>query len=802
MFASVAGAARGLLRQPAFLVTAAGTLGLGIAAAIALFSAVNAALLTPLPYPRSGDIYSVRTFFPTGRFTSGLVGVEELEALRQLRDAVQEVAAVFRVDGAISDGAVVRQAVSYGASERFFDLFALPLAAGRSFAAEDYVRQAPRVIVLSHALWQSAFGGRPDAIGAAVNVGGIPARIVGIARPEFDVPAGADLWYNLYLPPTGIGHTYEGFMRMRPGVTTEAVRGRMAQAMQTLGRKYPDQDDGRAYAVRPLLDFTVGDLRPILLILLSATALLLALAAVNVSNLMLARSTARTREIAIRAALGASAARISLHLLMESVLLAAVGGIAGVALAYAGVRLMMRIGGARLPRLDAVPFDGTVVAVAAAVVLLTGIFVGIAPALRLSRCDIASLMNNAGRTATGSRRTRRLLAAFVVAEIAVAVALVAGAARLVRSFGNINRVDPGFHASRQIVIDVVHADRRYQDPGRMRVWWEAVETRLRAAGAAQAATTSSIPLRHDWDFTTFADLKSQPGVPPDQRPNGRIRFASPEFFSVMGITLVEGRAFTDRDRPGSPPVAIVNQAFVRRFLGDADPLRDSLVGFSNKIVDGKLVREDAAIVGVAADVRYASLGSPPEPLIYVPPHEINLLRQSIVVAPPEGRTLSIPALRSAILDVEPNVAIDVGLLRDAVSTSLTRERLGMVLMSLFGAAALSLAVIGVFGVIAYVVSQRTGELAVRQALGATRAQIFRMVLGDGGRVAAIGVAIGSILSWGTGTLMGRYLYQVGAADPLVLTASAIAVAAAALAAVVIPARRAAALEPARALRQA
>src|SRR6266568_8133590 len=309
-----------------------------------------------------------------------------------------------------------------------------------------------------------------------------------------------------------------------------------------------------------------------------------------------------------------------------------------------------------------------------------------------------------------------------------------------------------------------------------------------------------MPLRHDWDFTTFADLKSQPGVPPDQRPNGRIRFASPEFFSVMGISLVRGRAFTDRDRPGSPPVAIVNQAFVRRFMGATDPLRDSLKGFSNKIVDGKLVREDAAIVGVAADVKYSALTDPAEPLIYVPPHEVNLLRQSIIVTSSDGRTLPVPALRAAIRDVDPNVAIEVQTMADVVSGSMNRERLGMLLMSLFGATALVLAIVGVFGVLGYVVSQRTAELAVRQALGATRAQVFRMVVGDGGRFAVAGIAIGLFGSWWSGTLMRRYLFEVDAADPIVLGGSAALVATAAMLAVIIPARRAAALEPTQALR--
>jgi putative ABC transport system permease protein len=334
----------------------------------------------------------------------------------------------------------------------------------------------------------------------------------------------------------------------------------------------------------------------------------------------------------------------------------------------------------------------------------------------------------------------------------------------------------------------------------MDAWRQAVSTRLRAAGAATVAMTSSLPLQHEWDNTAFADLRSQPGTPPDQRPNGRVRFVTPGFFSAMGIKLLAGRDFTDADRPGAPPVAIVNATFVRRFLRDTDPLRDALAGFSNTIVDGKIVRHDSAIVGVVADVKYASLTAAPEPVIYVPPGEFSSLRQTIVIQPEDGRSLSTAELREAIRAVEPNIALEFGTLAASVSGSLSRERLGMLLMSLFGAAAVLLAVVGVFGVVAFVVAQRTNEMAVRQALGATRVQLFLMVLGDGGRVAGAGVAIGVVLAWMTGALMRGYLFQVAAADPIVLAMSGVVVCVAAVVALIVPACRAAGLDPAQALR--
>ena len=438
-----AAAARSLFRQPPFALAAVGTLALGIAAPTALFSTVNAVLLKPLPYPRPQDIYTVRTFFPSGRFTIGLVASEEMSALARITDAIAVTAATRRGDGAIVADGGARQVVSYAVSERFFELFGAPLALGRGIAREDAVQGAPPVVVLSHALWTAAYGGRPEVVGTSIDFGDRPARVIGVARADFNVPPSTAVWYNAWMP-VSIGHTYEGYVRLKPGVTAASIKGPLDQAMEALGRKYPDQNTGRAYALRPLLDATVGDLRAILLILFGATALLLVLAAANVTNLVLVRSTGRAREIAVRAALGAGRGRIVRLLVEESLLVAACGGVAGIVAAYAAVRLLMRFGGSRLPRLDSLAFDATVVAFVAALVVVTGLVVGIVPALRMTDHDIASLLNETGRSVRGSRKTRRLLGLFVVAEIVVAVALVAGAARLVRSYQQLERIDPGF----------------------------------------------------------------------------------------------------------------------------------------------------------------------------------------------------------------------------------------------------------------------------------------------------------------------------------------------------------------------
>jgi predicted permease len=789
---------RGLVRRPALTLAATATLALGIGAATALFSTVNAALLKPLPYPRAEDIYTVRTFFPSGRFTSGLVATEELASLRQMSDSVLATAVAVRSDSIIDSGSTRRQVTAYGVSQAFFDLAGTPMALGRAMRPEDHVKGAPRSIVLSHRLWTSAFGGRPDVVGRPVTLGGEPLRVVGVAPAGFDLPPATDLWWNLYEGPLNIGHLYEGYVRLEPGVTVESLHDRMTQAMAVLALKYPDQNNGRAFLLRPLLDDTVGDLGPVLMILFAATGLLLVLASVNVMNLLLARSTGRSREMAVRAALGASRRGIMLHMLSESLLMSAAGGAAGIGAAYAGIRLLERLGGSRLPRLDSIGFDGTVWSFVGATIVLTGLVVGLLPALRTARTDLSAVINESGRAVHGSGAIRRVLGLFVVLEIAVAVALVAGAVRLVRSFDHLLDIDPGFVARDTVVADVLLPPDRYANQERINGWWALVEHRLREAGAARVASASALPFQHEWDTTTFVDIVSRPDIPPDQRPNGRLRRVSADFFSVMGIRLLAGRPFSRDDRPDAPGVAIVNQAFVRRFLQDRDPLREQVRGFKFRRVDGRVVPEDVAIVAVAADVRYADLTVQAEPIVYVPITQMRALRQSLLVT--GSREPLLAAAKRVLRDTDPNVAVEFGTMSALVDASLERQRLGMLLMSAFGAAALLLTTIGVFGVIAYVVAQRTNEMAVRQALGATRPQVFWLVVSHGAVMSATGIGLGVVLAWWTGRLLVSYVYEVDASDPLVLGGSAVTVALVAIVATLVPAARASRAELARTLR--
>jgi putative ABC transport system permease protein len=779
---------------------------LGIAAATALFSTVNAALLEPLPYPRAQDIYTVRTYMIDGRFTVGLLATEEMSELQRLAPSIRYALGVRR-DGTITTDGTPRPVVVYAVSPRFFDVFGLPMALGRAITNADDANGAPRVVILSYGLWQRAYGGRPDVVGSVITFMDRPARVIGVAPAAFDVPAGTDLWANEFMSE-GIGHLYDGYIRLALGTSAASVEPAMTQAMATLGKKYPDMDVGRAYRLTPLLATTVGDLGPILVILLGATGLLLLLAIVNVTNLLLARGVTRAREIAVRTALGAGRARILAQLLLEAIVLACCGGALGIAAAFASTRVLLQMGAARLPRLATVPFGGRVLLFAVALVAAVAVLIGVLPALRLADTDASLIMNETGRGVRGARRTRRLLGPLIAIELAVAVAVVAGAARLVASYERLQSSDPGFVAEGRLVFDVrlprtsvanvadyVQAQRQQTE------WWRATEARLRQAGAVSVAATSTVPLEHEWDSTTFVDIVSRPDIPPRNRPNGRLRTVTPGFFKVMGMRLVAGRDFSGADTPDGRLVTIVNEEWVRRFLGDRDPLHEQVKGLNFHVVDGKAVDDGLQIVGVVGNAKYASLTAAPEPTVYIPLPQTLRSRLSIVVTSrdvhPEQHAM---AFRRALTDVEPRLAIESTTLSSLVSSSISRQRLGTVLMSGFGLTALLLATVGVFAVVAYNVSQRTAEMAIRQALGATRVDVYWTVVRDGGGVAIAGTLAGLVLAWWTGRLIAAYVYHVAPADPAVLSVSAGIVLAVAFAAMLLPARRAASLDPASALR--
>ena len=462
--------------------------------------------------------------------------------------------------------------------------------------------------------------------------------------------------------------------------------------------------------MRPLLEAIVGDLGPILVMAFAATALLLVLAMVNVANLQVARSTTRKREIAVRAALGATRWDLLRPLLAESSLIAAAAMALGLPLAYGAVRTIVIIGGTALPRVAGMHLDPRAVVFSAVVMVVAALVVGLVPASTMDTANVAELANEGGRGGQHGPTTRRALGLMVVAEVTLAIALVAGAGRLLLSMQHLMAIDPGFASEGRLAIDVLLPGRTYRAPGPAAAWSQQADERLRALGAIAVGAASSLPLRHEWDYTVFVDVTNRP-TDPSQRPNGRLRTVSPGFFDTCRIKIVAGRGFSDDDRREGAPVVLINRAWARTFIPDRDPLRERVdPGAFVTRVDGKVVRHDAAIVGIVEDVPYADLTKAAEPTVYVSDTQVTMVRKSIVITTADGHPERlVPQIRSALNKLDPQVPVDFELLSHAVSTSLTWPTLGVLLMTTFGIAALALAATGVFGVIAFVAAQRSGE---------------------------------------------------------------------------------------------
>ncbi|HEV3062118.1 MAG TPA: ABC transporter permease [Vicinamibacterales bacterium] len=794
-------ALRSLRKSPAFSCAAIATIALGIGATTAIFSAMNAALLRRLPFPQSEDLFTLRTTITTGRMTSGLVAPVELNGLTDANGPIVRAAgSVMTYDTILDETSHPVQISLAGVTEGFFELFNVPMVLGRSFAPEEFIRHeqtvAPRVIVLSSHLWRTAFGSDPHIVGRSVQFSGRASPVVGIASPAYDGITTADAWFNLALDRRSLNHSYDGYMRARHHASPAAVDRQLTSVATRLANEFPVFNTNRVFVARPLIDAIVGDLKPTLIIAFAATALLLVIACVNVMNLLLARGTARIREIAVRAALGASRAALVRYVLLEGLILSAIGGVIGVLVARGGVRLLLVLAQSRLPRLETVPLDPYVTAFAIAVTLATGIGVGLIPAVRLLRADVGALLGDGGRSATGGRAAHRTLTGMIAAEMALAVTLVAGAGWLVQNYRHLQNARSGFLAEHRLIVDVLLPAGRYREPEQIAAWNHALQGRigqLNGVGAVGAST--SIPLRPERDstfnFTVAGDAQSF------YPPSARYREVTPGWFEAMGIRVEAGRSFAAEDQAGVGGVVIVNEALAARYLPGRDPLEVGLVtsAFSTKENPNPVV----PIVGVVADVKYASISERPEPVVYAIGRYMN--RESIVVATSIANPSNlVPLIRAEVQKLDPLVPVDFELLPNVVSGSLSRQRLGMLLMSLFGMAGVALAAIGVYGVIAYAIAQRIREVAIRLALGATPAEVFWLTVIRAQVIAVAGGLGGLLLAYPAGRILVNTLYEVRAADPVILVPATMLVAGVALIATVLPARRAARVDPILALR--
>jgi predicted permease len=790
-------AVRNLRRTPTFPLAAIATLALGIGATTAIFSTVNAAVLKPLPYKNPQDLYSVKTALTDGRPTTGLMSPVELRQLTP-EMGIQSAVGVIPQDVTLlrNDGTPMNARV-YGVSQGFFDLFGVGMTLGGGFTPADFkTNQAPSTVI-SYQVWQDIFGHDPAIIGKQLHFGPLTSTVVGVAPPDFDVPHGAGFWFSFGLDPQGQNHSFDGYIRLIPGGNIERTKSQMGAAITELGRQFPASDASRIFVVRPLAEAFVGDLGPILIVVLSATGLLLVLACVNVANLLLARGAARAREMAVRVALGANRSRIVRQLLTESILLATAGGLLGVGLAYGGVRMLLAVSAGKLPRLGDVPFDANVLLFALVALLVSGVLIGFAPAVRLAATDVKTLMNESGRATSGGRATGRWLSAMTVAEVALAIALVAGAGWLVQSFARLWTTNPGFVADHRLVFDVALQGPRYPNQPALLTAWRDLTERLRnLPGAGAVGGTSNFPLAGSQENSIYVQFQGEPVDP--IHPNGtRQRVVSAGFFDAMGMTIVSGRGFTVDDRAANAPVVIVNQTFARLYLQHRDP-------FTTRFAAGYPTIDPSvqnSIVGIVDDVRQVSLADLPQPSYYTLSDQQPTRRLTMVVhtTSPDLQAIQV-AIRDEVRRFDPQIAVDFRTATDVVASTLQRQELGMRLMLVFGVAAVILAAVGIYGVIAYATSQRQNEVATRLALGATPGQVFRLVLKEGRTLTLIGAVIGLGVAYAAGRVVSSQVASVQASDWRILSSSVAVVVVIAFLATTVPAFRASRLDPAKVLR--
>jgi putative ABC transport system permease protein len=788
-------ALRTLHRHRVFALTAILTLGLGIGANTAIFSAVNGVLLRPLPYPDPDRILTIWGRHPAiGRESASLPDFLDWRKARSFSGMAAWANAAFTVTGTgepeVVSGALV--------TPNYFRVLGAPIPLGRDFR-DDEARGAARVVVLSQGYWQRAYGGRSDIVGSRITLGGVPYTIVGAGARGLALPAEVDIWAP-FQTDTTLGRRNDFLQvigRLAPGATAETAEVELATIARRLEAEYPASNAGWGVELIGLHERIVGEIRPALLVFLGAVALVLLIACANVANLMLVRVAARERELTIRAALGASRRRLVRQLLTESVLLALAGGVLGLGLAVWGVSALRALEPGTLPRLDAVRLDARALAFALVLSVGTGLLFGVVPAVRARRFDLRGGLAEGGRALSGARSAARTRSALVLAEVALASVLLVGAALLLRSFVGLTRVDPGVSVDGILTARVTLPRSRYDDPARQVAFADALLDRARALpGVASAALGSAAPVDDAVPYWAIA-LAGVEQPPPDVVQDAVVYRASPEYFHTFGLPLIRGRLFEASDRTDRAPVAIVSQGLAQRYWPGGDPVGSRLT-FGDPTDSAT---SWMTVVGVVGDVRQDGAVSPAYPQIYVPFAQLS--NRSVVVALRTGRNpLALAApLKQALAGVDPSLALSqVTTMEQRVASTLARPRVNALLLAGFAATALVLAALGIYGVIAYSVVQRTRELGIRVALGASADAVLGMVMRQGLTPVMIGLAIGLGVAAAGSRVLRSLLYGVTATDLATYGAVAAFLTAVAAAASYVPARRAARSDPVQALR--
>src|SRR5579863_561886 len=805
LFQDLRYALRQMIRRPGFTAVVLATLALGIGANAAIFSVLDAVLLRPLPYDQPQQLVKVWT-----RFTGiGLpndqnwVSAPEFRDMQQLNHSFSDIAVLdtesFNLGVKGSPQRVVGTAISPG----LFAMLGVRPTLGRSFLPEEGQPGHEKEVILGYALWRRVFAGDPGIVGTAVPIDGVPMTVVGIMPRGFDYPGESEAWGPIAFSPDDLSeknrgnHGYEVLARIKPGLSMAQVQGDMDRVGRTMieqHQNYPYSKFGFGIILHPLLEEMVGDAKTSLWVLMAAVALVLLIACANVANLLLVRASEREQEMGVRMALGASGGRLIRQLLTESLLLALLGGLAGLAITPWALRELVALGASALPRTVNTGIDARALAVMFVVTLLTGVLFGLAPALRSGRKRNWAALKTA--RVTGTAQSRRLRRALVIAETALSLILLAGAGLLFRSFQKILSVDPGFKAEGVLTMRLALPDALYSKPEQIRTFYGTLLDRIgKLPQVHSVGAVSALPLGgQGGSGTNTIDTQFVP--PQNTTPEVDERVVTPDYFRAMGISLVRGRFFDQRDSADAPPVAIIDESLAQTFWPNQDP-----IGRRMHVGDGKSTAPWKTIVGVVRHVRNRTLESRSRTEVYWPESQVPYHDMTLAILASGNLPDLAPTIQREVISIDPDLPVyKVRTMTEVMGESVARRRLALTLLGVFAGLALLLASIGIYGVTSYVVTQSQQEIGLRMALGADRGDVLRLMMGQGMTTILAGLGMGLVAALGLTRWMSGLLFAVRPADPLALGAAATLLLTVALVSILIPARRATRVNPMEALR--
>ncbi len=803
MFLSdLAYAVRGLTRSKSLTAIIVLTLGLSVGANTAIFSVVSGVLLEPLPYGEPDRLVTVWENNLAHASTMGQVSPPNFADWLDQNQSFEAMAAAYYWSGAISgdEGAsrMLGAVVTHG---MFSDVLRVSPHMGRMFTIDDGRADAPPTVILGYELWMRAFGGNRDLIGRTISISGRSYEVVGVMAPGFHLPVYAEA--EMFRPLTWdlrsedrSSHFLRVIARLRPAVARQDAQVEMATIMSRLEQEYPEHNADVTTNVVPLKRYVVGDVQRALYVLLGAVGFVLLIACANVASLLLARASVREREFAVRQAIGAKPSRLARQLIIESLVLGVAGGAAGLFLAYWGVELLLAlVPGEFLPRIDRVAIDGRVLAFTLALTIATGLIVGIVPALRSIRPQLVEAMKAGGAAGGTAREVLQARRTLVIAQVAVALMLVGGAGLMIRSFGKLIAEDVGFEAE-GLAAARISVGARYPDRStRTAFVHDLLEIVDRHAEARSVAASSAVPFT-SWEVNSSFEIVGRPRPEPNQEPDARIVTSTPGYFSTMEIPLIRGRDFGVDDGPNTAGVAIINENAARRYWPGEDPIgqRIHLGGWDPEGFE-------RLIIGIVGDVRFYALDREPSPELYLPYGQVPSSVVSIVVRvagdPSRAVRLMRDDIRALDRDVPVHTAASIGQLIGRTAAS---NRFYVIVLGIFAAAATVLAAVGIYGILSYTVARRASEIGLRVALGAGPGDVLTRVIGDGARLAGLGLAAGLIGWLALGRVLAPLLHEVPTVDALTAASTVIFIALVAFLASYLPARRATRVDPVVVLR--